>query len=73
MALLPHISGHGFTHFLELQIKFLAQSVLTVHSGLQPTYGSPWYSGRQEHSPLLHTALEPHGDGLHGSLWISVK
>lgn len=25
------------------------------------------YLGRHLHSPLKHSALEPHGDGLHGS------
>jgi len=53
-----------------------SQSELITHSGLQPVYGSPKYSGRhtQEPAPLrsLHTALAPHGDGLHGFLGPSV-
>lgn len=46
------------------------QSVLITHSGLQPAYGSPKYSGKQEQDPApwrsLQTALAPQGEGLHG-------
>lgn len=43
------------------------QSLLLTHSGLQPVYGSPWYSWIQLHIPLVHSALVPHGNGMHGS------
>lgn len=47
-----------------------------MHSGLQPAYGSPKYSGRhaQEPAPFLslQTAFAPHGDGLQGSLGLSI-
>lgn len=45
------------------------QSAFNTHSGLQPLYGSPWYSGRQVHIPSAHRAFGPHGDGLHGSMF----
>ena len=49
----------------------MAQSELTTHSGLQPAYGSPKYSGRQVHWQLLPrtegSALAPQGFGLQGS------
>jgi len=32
----PHELGQGSTHLLFSQARFVAQSVLTVHSGLQP-------------------------------------
>ena len=48
------------------------QSELTTHSGRQATYGSPKYSGRHWQAAALflslHTALEPHGEGLQGSI-----
>lgn len=48
----------------------LSQSELVTHSGRQPVYGSPKYSGRQEHDPAplrsLQIAFAPHGDGLQG-------
>lgn len=43
------------------------QSVLSTHSGLQPLYGSPWYSRIQVQTPSAHCALGPQGDGLQGS------
>lgn len=49
------------------------QSVFKTHSGLHPVEGSPWYSGKQVQEPTpffsLHTALEPQGDGLQGSMY----
>jgi len=46
------------------------QSVLTMHSGLQPSYGFPKYPGKQLHEPALfcslHWAFAPHGDGVQG-------
>lgn len=47
-----------------------AQSLLTTHSGRQPLYGSPKYSGRQvqEPAPLRsrHSAFGPQGEGEQG-------
>lgn len=46
--------------------------MFNTHSGLQPLYGSPEYSGKHVHDPApflsLHIAFGPHGEGLHGSL-----
>lgn len=57
-------------HLFLIHALSLGQSLLRTHSGLHPVYGSPWYSGRHVHMPLLHTAFDPHGDGLHGSFSI---
>lgn len=54
-------------HLLRMQALSRGQSEFKVHSGRQPAYGSPLYSGKQEQIPLLHKAFEPHGDGLQGS------
>lgn len=43
------------------------QSEFCTHSGRHSRYGSPRYSGMQLQIPLRHSALSPHGDGLHGS------
>lgn len=67
IALAPHVPMQGSTHLRLLQALFGEQSVFMVHSGLQPKYGSPWYSGKQVQAPLLHLEFVPHGDGLHGS------
>lgn len=68
--------GQGSRHLLFWHAFERSQSSLVTHSGLQPVYGSPKYSGRhtQEPAPFfsLHTALGPHGDGLHGFLGRSV-
>lgn len=45
--------------------------MLVKHSGLQPKYGSPWYSLKHVQTPSLHCALGPHGEGLQGSDGIS--
>ena len=41
-------------------------------TGIKATQGSPKYSGMHWQDPaslfLVHTALDPHGDGLHGSI-----
>lgn len=54
----------------------LSQSELVTHSGLQPEYGSPKYSGKQEHDPApflsLHMALVPQGEGSQGFGGLSV-
>lgn len=57
-------------HLFFIHALFLGQSVFNVHSGLQPIYGSPWYSFKHVHIPLLHRAFEPQGDGLQGSEYI---
>lgn len=68
--------GHGSLHLLFKQAFDRSQSELVTHSGLQPEYGSPKYSGKhvQEPAPLrsLQIALAPHGDGLQGSRGPSV-
>lgn len=67
----PHDPGQGSPHFLLIQAKFGAHSVLIVHSGLQDG-GLPMKSGKHEHTdcPLidLHWLLGPQGDGLQGRL-----
>jgi len=46
------------------------QSEFITHSGLQPSYGFPLYSGKQLHEPAplysLHIAFIPQGEGMHG-------
>lgn len=75
-ALRPHVPGQGSRHLLLTQALLRSQSELMTHSGLQPVYGSPKYSGRQTQEPAplrsLHTAFAPHGDGLQGSRGPSV-
>lgn len=67
IADMPHVPGHGSWHLFLIQALFIAQSELTRHSGLQDSYGFPWYSGK--HSQIAfwfstrHLALGPHGDG----------
>ena len=57
--------------FLE-QASVRIQSELTVHSGLQPEYGSPKYSLLQVQAQVLpltaESAFDPQGFGLQGSL-----
>ena len=71
-ALNPHVPGQGSIHLFLEQANVLIQSELTVHSGLQPEYGSPKYSLLQVHAqelPLTEaSALAPQGLGLQGSL-----
>lgn len=59
-----------------MQALLLSQSELTTHSGRQPVYGSPKYSGKHEHEPALfrslQTALAPQGEGSQGFLGPSV-
>lgn len=68
-ALLPHIPGHGSLHFWLIHAKWLAHSLLLIHSGLQ-LGGAPMYSGKQEQEGLspdaLHWEYGPHGVGWHG-------
>jgi hypothetical protein len=75
-ALRPHVPGHGSLHLLFVHALSREQSVLSTHSGRQPVYGSPKYSGKQEQDPAplrsLHIAFAPHGEGLQGCLGPSV-
>lgn len=56
-AFRPHVPGHGSLHFRLMQAKWLAHSLLLIHSGRQ-FGGEPIKSGKQEQegeSPtLLH-------------------
>lgn len=67
-AFSPQVPGQGSVHLFLIHALFLGHSVLSTHSGLQPLYGSPWYSGKQVQTPSLHSAFGPQGDGLQGSL-----
>lgn len=58
---------HGSMHLFLEQALSRGQSLFMTHSGRQPEYGSPWYSGRHEQEPSRQTAFGPHGDGLQGS------
>lgn len=68
MALFPQIPVHGLIHLFLIHAFSAEHSVLNIHSGLHPLYGSPWYSGKQLHKPSTHFVLGPHGEGLHGSI-----
>uniref|UniRef100_A0A1A9VW34 Uncharacterized protein n=1 Tax=Glossina austeni TaxID=7395 RepID=A0A1A9VW34_GLOAU len=63
-ALMAHVPGHGSAHLLRIQVLFRGQSEFNKHSGRHSSYGSPWYSFKQEHSPSVQTAFTPHGDAL---------
>lgn len=69
-ALAPHVPGHGSIHLLFIQALLVIQSVFTIHSGRQPSYGLPKYSGKHVHEPApccsLQIALTPQGDGTQG-------
>lgn len=71
-VLKPQVPGQGSLHLLFTHALSCAQSELVTHSGLQPVYGSPKYSGKhvQEPAPFcsLHIAFAPHGEGLQGLL-----
>lgn len=67
-AFVPHELMQGFTHRFLTQALSRGQSELSEHSGRQPKYGSPWYSGKQVQTPLLQFAFGPQGDGLQGSV-----
>lgn len=73
---MPHVPGQGSLHLLFKHAFDLSQSAFITHSGRQPVYGSPKYSGKQEQEPApfrsLHMALAPQGDGLQGILGPSV-
>lgn len=69
-AFKPQTPGHGSTHFWLTQALFFGQSLFITHSGRHSIYGSPKYSGRQEHEPAptssRQTAFTPQGDGEQG-------
>lgn len=75
-AFIPHVPGQGSTHLLFVHALLLSQSELVTHSGLHPTYGSPKYSFKQVQEPApflsLQIAFGPQGEGLQGSLGLSV-
>lgn len=66
----PHEPGQGFWHLFLIHALLDAQSVLSVHSYLHPSYGFPSKPGRQLQEPApfcsLQIALAPHGEGSHG-------
>lgn len=53
-----------------MQALFEGQSEFSTHSGRQPSYGLPMYSGKQTQAPAplfsLQIAFDPHGDGSQG-------
>lgn len=65
----PQVPGQGSKHLLPTQALSRGQSLFNTHSGLQPLYGSPWYSARQVQMPLSHNVFGPQGDGLQGSVF----
>ena len=67
-AFVPQVPGQGSWHLDRIQLNVDGQSVSTTHSGRQPSYGLPIYSGKHSQSPFLHIAFGPQGDGLHRSL-----
>lgn len=70
MAFWEHVPGHGSEHLFPIHALFDGQSVLTVHSGLQSSYGFPKYSGKQVQDPApfcsLQIAFAPQGEGTQG-------
>lgn len=65
MALEAQVPLQGSIHLFLTQALSREQSELNTHSGRQPIYGSPWCSSIQVHTPLLHKAFGPHGEGSH--------
>lgn len=61
---------HGSWHLFLMQARSLEQSEFRTHSGRQPKNGSPWYSGRQTHTPLMHCVFAP--QFKHGSVGLIV-
>lgn len=70
LAFWPQVPGQGSLHLLFIQALFDGQSVFRTHSGRQPSYGFPMYSGKQIHAPApfcsRHWAFAPQGDGWQG-------
>jgi hypothetical protein len=70
-ALAPQDPGQGSWHFCLMHARWLAHSLLIIHSGRQPG-GAPTYPARQVHDGLpsaetRHCELGPQGDGWHES------
>lgn len=67
---MPHAPWHMSIHLLLEHALSNEQSLFVTHSGRQPRYGSPKYSGAHVHAPAefltVHIALGPQGDGLQG-------
>lgn len=66
IAFCPQVPGQGSAHLFRIHALLRGQSVFKTHSGRQPEYGSPRYSGIHVQMPSLHWALDPQGEGLHG-------
>lgn len=69
-ALAPQDPGQGSWHFWLMQARWLAHSLLIIHSGRQPG-GAPTYPATQVQDGLpsadtWHCELGPQGDGWHG-------
>lgn len=69
-AFCPQIPTQGSIHLFLTQALLIGHSLLRTHSGLQPAYGSPEYSGKQEQMPLSQRAFDPQGEDAHGSVSI---
>lgn len=69
-AFCPHVPGHGSWHLFLVQALFEEQSEFRIHSGRQPSYGFPKYSGKHWHDPMpfcsRQIAFDPQGFGSHG-------
>jgi hypothetical protein len=59
IAFTPHVPIQGFSHLFLIQALSLEQSEFNTHSGLQPWYGSPKYSGKHEQTPSSHFVFGP--------------
>jgi len=66
-ALTAQAPEHGSRHLLRIHALSRGQSSFRMHSGRQPTIGSPRNSGRQVQIPSKHCALGPQGDGTQAS------
>lgn len=68
-ALKPQDPAQGSRHLFCTQASLVGQSAWMIHSGRQ-LGGAPSIPTRHEHTGRLsttrHSALEPHGDGMHG-------
>ena len=69
-ALAPQDPGQGSWHFWLMHARWLAHSLLIIHSGRQPG-GAPTYPATQLQDGLSstdtwHCEFGPQGDGWHG-------
>lgn len=69
-AFCPQTPTQGSIHLFLTQALLIGHSLLRTHSGLQPAYGSPEYSGKQVQIPLSQRAFDPQGEDAHGSVSI---